>query len=413
MNMLLVLAGTIALAALLGFGWAFTRLRRTEAELQQARDRMIRAEALAEAAEAAKAQVGDAFKAMSAEAVNKAAEDLLKRADETFASRDRLAQERLAAQLKPVADTLAKFEAQVGEIEKARAEHHGGMKQQIEALMNASAMTQAEARRLADALKRGPGVRGRWGEQTLRNVLEAAGMAGRFDFEEQVSVAAEDGRLRPDVVVTLPGGGAFVVDSKVSLNAYLEAQETLDDAAREALMVQHAESVKRHVGDLSRKAYWEQFDRDGKRSPDFVAMFVPGDSFLCAALDRAPELMTDALARRVVIVTPTTLFALCKAVAYGWRAESQAINAAKVAELGKDLYARLSVMGAHVAGLGKALDQATGKYNAFVGSLESQVLSQARRFEDLEVDHAGKEIAELAPLENTTRPLIKLAAPAE
>jgi DNA recombination protein RmuC len=142
-------------------------------------------------------------------------------------------------------------------------------------------------------------------------------------------------------------------------------------------------------------------------------MFVPGDSFLCAALDRAPELMTDALARRVVIVTPTTLFALCKAVAYGWRAESQAINAAKVAELGKDLYARLSVMGAHVAGLGKALDQATGKYNAFVGSLESQVLSQARRFEDLEVDHAGKEIAELAPLENTTRPLIKLAAPAE
>jgi DNA recombination protein RmuC len=148
----------------------------------------------------------------------------------------------------------------------------------------------------------------------------------------------------------------------------------------------HAESVRRHLNELSKRAYADQFER----SPDFVAMFIPGDSFLCAALDRMPDLMTEGLAKRVVIVTPTTLFGLCKAVAYGWRAEEQAKNAAEVAELGKTLYQRLSVMGGHVAAMGKALEQATGKYNAFVGSLESQVLTQARRFEELQVDHAGR-----------------------
>ncbi|MDP8915900.1 MAG: DNA recombination protein RmuC, partial [Pseudomonadota bacterium] len=383
-----------------------TRADEAEARLGRAAAEVARLEERARLLESTGAKVEDAFKAMSAEAVAKSAEELLKRAEEAFQSRDRIAQERLARQLQPVAETLTRFEAQVSALEKTRAEETGGLKQQIEALMQASAATQTEARKLTDALKRGPGVRGRWGEQTLRNVLEAAGMDGRFDFTEQLSVAGEDGRLRPDVVVKLPGGGSFVIDAKVSLNAFLDAQETKDDAAHEAALHLHAESVKRHMGELSRKAYWDQFDR----SPDFVAMFIPGDAFLCAALDRAPDLMTEALARRVVIVTPTTLFALLKAVAYGWRAEEQAANAAQVAELGKTLYQRLSVMGGHAAALGKALDGATAKYNAFVGSLESQVLTQARRFEELSVDHAGKEIPELAPLESAARPLLKLAA---
>lgn len=416
---LAVLAALCALAAV--WAWSGARRERARAEAAEAKAQALEARLGQTGAELARleersrhleqtsAKVEDAFKAMSAEAVARSADELLKRAEEAFQSRDRLAQERLAKQLQPVAETLTRFEAQVGALEKARAEETGGLKAQIEALMQASTATQTEARRLTDALKRGPGVRGRWGEQTLRNVLESSGMHGRFDFQEQVSIAADGGRLRPDVVVNMPGGGRFVIDAKVSLNAYLDAQETKDEAAHEAALQLHAESVKRHMCELSGKAYWAALEADGQRSPDFVAMFIPGDAFLCAALDRAPDLMTDALARRVVIVTPTTLFALLKAVAYGWRAEEQAANAAQVAELGKTLYQRLSVMGGHAAALGKALDGATAKYNAFVGSLESQVLTQARRFEELSVDHAGKEIPELTPLEAATRPLIKLA----
>ena len=419
MNTLVLVLGDVAGLAAVAALWAWSAARRERARaetaegdvreltarLAKAGADLARLEERARNLDDASTKVAETFKAVSAEAVAQSAEALLKRAEEAFQSRDRLAQERLSKQLAPVAETLQRFEQQVQNLEKVRAEDTGGLKAQIEALMNASAMTQTETRRLADALKRGSGVRGRWGEQTLRNVLETAGMAGRYDFEEQVSVSGEDGRLRPDVVVKLPGGGVFVIDSKVSLNAFLDAQEATDDLTREAALASHAESVKRHVTDLSRKAYWDQFER----SPDFVAMFLPGDAFLCAALDRAPDLMTDALGRRVVIVTPTTLFALCKAVAYGWRAEQQAENAARVAELGKVLYARLSAMGGHVAAMGRALGTATDKYNAFVGSLESQVLTQARRFEDLQVDHAGKEIPELPPLESGVRPLIKLA----
>ncbi len=409
---LLALPGVVAaLWALNGHKRERERADRLGDELRLAQDRAIRAEAKAEAAEAAKGEVGDTFRAMSAEALGRTSEELLKRAEEAFVSRDRLAQERLHAQLKPVADTLAKFEQQVATLEKERSEQHGGLKMQLEQLATATQLTQTEARRLTDALKRGPGVRGRWGEQTLRNVLEAAGMHGRYDFQEQSSYDGELGRLRPDVVVQLPGGGAFVIDSKVSLNAYLDAHESQDDAQRETLMGQHADSVRRHAGELGAKAYWSALEKAGVRSPDFVAMFIPGDAFLCAALDRQPELMTDALANRVLVVTPTTLFALCKAVAYGWRAERQAENAAQVAELGKDLYARLSVMSGHVAGLGRALDQATGKYNAFVGSLESQVLTQARRFEELKVEHQGKSLPDLPPVETAVRPLAKLAPP--
>jgi len=348
------------------------------------------------------------LKAQAAQSAQVVADQLVQRASETFRSQEALALERMAGQLKPVSETLAKCELQVAAMEKARAEDQGGLKQQITELLKASADTQFEARKLSAALRRGAGVQGRWGEQTLRNVLEAAGLQHRFDFDEQVSVDSDEGRRRPDVTVRLPGGGVLVVDAKCSLNAFLEAQEIADEAGREAALVRHAQSVREHLRGLASRAYAQQFER----SPDLVAMFVPGDGFLAAALERLPDLLSDAMAQKVVLVTPTTLFALCKAVAYGWRAEDQAKNAEQVAALGRDLYKRLSVMGGHVAGVGKALEVAVTKYNAFVGSMESQVLTQARRFEELAVDHQGHELTELQPVETLPRPLAKLA-PAE
>jgi len=335
------------------------------------------------------------------------AEQVMKRADETFHNREQLAQARLEAQLKPVAETLAKFQEQVVAVEKTRAEETGGLKEQISQLLQASSATQAEARKLSAALRRGAGVQGRWGEQTLRNVLEAAGLHNRYDFDEQTSTDSEEGRRRPDVTVRLPGGAVFVIDAKCSLNAFLEAQDAPDEASREAAYLRHAQSVRAHMQGLSAKAYWDQFNQG---SPDFVAMFIPGDSFLAAALERAPDLMTEAMDRRVLVVTPTTLFALCKAVVYGWRVEEQAANAQEISKLGRELYKRLSVMGGHASSVGKALEAAVSRYNQFVGSLETQVMTQARRFEDLKVDHEGKELAELAPVETGIRPLAKLAA---
>jgi DNA recombination protein RmuC len=202
----------------------------------------------------------------------------------------------------------------------------------------------------------------------------------------------------------MPGGGVFVIDAKVSLNGFMESLEAVDDAARDAALTRHGASVRAHMGQLSANAYWDQF----ATSPDFVAMFVPGDGFLAAALDRLPDLMTEAMDRKVLLVTPTTLFALCKAVAYGWRVDEQSKNADQVAKLGKELYKRLSVMGGHAAALGKALDGAVGRYNSFVGSLESQVMTQARRFEELAVDHEGKDLIALEPVETAVRPVTKL-----
>ncbi len=375
---------------------------RLKAELTAAQDRL-------KLEEDARSTMGEFLKAQAAQSASAVADELLKRADDNFKNREQLATARLEAQLKPVAETLAKFEKQVQAIEKTRAEEAGGLKAQIAALMEASTATQAEARKLSAALRRGAGVQGRWGEQMLRNVLEMAGLQAKIDFEEQASTDTEEGRRRPDVVVKLPGGGVFVIDAKCSLNAFLEAQEATDEAARETGFARHAQSVKSHIQGLAQKAYWDQFEA----SPDFVAMFVPGDGFLAAALDRSPELMTEAMDRKVVLVTPTTLFALCKAVAYGWRVEKQALNAAHIADLGRELYKRISVMGGHASAVGKALDAAVSRYNAFVGSLESQVMTQARRFEDLKVEHEGKKIEEVSTVEGGVRPLAKLASEAD
>ena len=402
MNSLLIFLVIALVAAAIGFTWALMergRANRAEARAWALQDSASRLKLIEE-------QGGRNAAIIQAEAANAIAEQVLKRADETFHNREQLAQARLEAQLKPVAESLAKFQEQVVAVEKTRAEETGGLKAQISQLLLASTATQEEARKLSAALRRGAGVQGRWGEQTLRNVLEAAGLHNRYDFDEQTSTDTEEGRRRPDVTVRLPGGAVFVIDAKCSLNAFLDAQDATDDAIREACYVRHAQSVRAHMIGLSGKTYWDQFNQG---SPDFVAMFIPGDSFLAAALDRMPELMTEAMDKRVLVVTPTTLFALCKAVVYGWRVEEQAANAQEISKLGRELYKRLSVMGGHAASVGKALEAAVGRYNSFVGSLETQVMTQARRFEDLQVDHEGKELPELGPVETGIRPLTKLA----
>ena len=400
--MCLSAVAVLALAGFLGALKALFRERNRSGDLDR---RLAAAEERGKQLEANRTDSNELLRAQAAESAGVVADQLVARASETFRTQEQLAHARLDGQLKPVAEMLIKFEQQVQAIEAKRNEESGRLKEQISQLMRASTETQFEARKRAAARRRGAGVQGRWGEQTLRNVLEAAGLTHRFDFEEQVSVDTEDGRLRPDVKVRLPGGAVFVIDAKCSLNAFLEAQDALEDHVRETAYLRHAQSVRAHMQSLSAKAYWDQFET----SPDFVAMFVPGDGFLAAALERLPDLMSEAMDKRVILVTPTTLFALCKAVAYGWRVEDQARGAAKTAELGRELYKRLSVMGGHASALGKALESAVGRYNSFVGSLESQVMTQARRFEDLASDHEGKELPELSPVETAVRPLAKLS----
>jgi DNA recombination protein RmuC len=394
MNTTVLLAVALAVVALAAIAWAFRE--RSRAALAEAKLAMVEGQA------ETNAELIRAQGTQSAEAV---AQALIRQTEETFKAREEFAKRSIEAQLKPVAETLAKFQEQVAAVEKVRVEETGGLKAQIAALMTASVATQDEARKLSAALRRGAGVQGRWGEQTLRNVLEAAGLSHRYDFNEQTSTDTEEGRRRPDVTVTMPGGGLFVIDAKCSLNAFLDLQDAVDDAGREAAGVRHVQSVRGHVQGLSAKAYWEQFDA----SPDFVVMFVPGDSILAAALDRAPDLMTEAMDKRVIIATPSTLFALCKAVVYGWRVEEQAANARHIAELGRELYKRIAVMGGHASSVGKALEAAVSRYNQFVGSLETQVLTQARRFEDLKVDHQGKAVEVIEPLDTAVRPLAKLS----
>ena len=404
MNASLIAFVAASVVAVIALAWALMERRRAaaaETRNWELRERHAETEARMRLFEDQAAANAEYLRAQAAQSAGAVAEELLKRTDETFRNRELLARERMEAQLKPVADTLAKFQEHVTALEKTRSEETGGLKEQLAALMSASSATRDEARKLTEALRGNTGRRGRWGEQTCRNVLEAAGMAGRFDFIEQSSSSDDAGnRQRPDFVVKLPGSGMFVIDAKVPLSFADEADGDTDAQAR-AVSLRTAASLKTHVKQLASKAYQDQF----QPSPDFVAMFVPGDSFLSAALDHEPELMTQAMASRVVIVTPTTLFALCKAVAYGWRAEEQGANAEKIAALGQELYKRLSVMGAHVAGLGKSLDQAVGRYNQFVGSLESQVMVSARRMEELGGDHQGRTLPEGEQIDKSARAL--------
>ena len=331
------------------------------------------------------------------------------------AKRLRARNEDLADRLTDVTAELSAVKERARNLEDAKAAmseqfqlvSHQAMQASSDSLLKRAEESFVAREKLANSLRRGAGVQGRWGEETLRNVLQAAGLT-RFDFIEQQNLDTDEGRRRPDVVVRMPGdkaNGVFVIDSKVNLTAFLDSMDALDDEAREAALQRHTQGLRAHVRDLAGKAYWDQFK---DQSPDFVALFIPGDGFLAAALDRMPQLMNEAMDKKVIIVTPTTLFALCKAVAYGWRVEDQMKNASHIADLGRELYKRLSVMGGHVSDVGTALGRAVDKYNAFVGSLDSQVLTQAKKFEELQVEHQGKPVPELPPVEAQPRASNKL-----
>ena len=407
--LLLTFVGCVAL----WFDGKRLRARNDElnAQLLQASTELSRLGERARNLEEARAAMSEQFQLVSHQAMEQSAASLLKRAEENFVARERLAMERMDGSVKPVAEMLTRFELQVKAMEEARATDTGGLKQQISDLLAASVATREVTSKLAGTLQRGAGVQGRWGEEVLRNVLQAAGLSARYDFIEQHNLDTEEGRRRPDVVVRMPGdtsNAVFVIDAKVNMTAYLDAANATDEVMREAHLKRHAAAMRTHIKDLSAKAYWDQFK--DQASPDFVAMFVPGDGLLAAALEHAPDLMTEAMDKKVIIVTPTTLFALCKAVAYGWRVEDQMKNANHIADLGRELYARLSVMGGHVTSLGDSLGRAVDKYNSFVASLETKVLTQARRFEELQVDHEGKSLPDVKAIEAQPRAAAKLAA---
>jgi DNA recombination protein RmuC len=361
---------------------------------------------LREAKDALAAQFGQVGQKLLAEAQDR----FLQRANERFRESEETAGQNLKAMLQPVSDRLQRYEEGVAKVEAERRDAFGELRGQIEQMRLGQETVRSEAARLVNALRNAPKARGRWGEQQLRNVLESCGLSEHADFQTEVSVTdAEGARFRPDVIVRIPGGKSLVIDAKVSLNAYQDAFGAVDEAERTAGLTAHAAAMRAHVNSLGAKAYWNQFDD----APDYVVMFVPGEHFLSAALEHDPSLWDYAFDRKVLLATPTNLIAISRTVAAVWRQEILAKEAREIAQLGKDLYARLSVMGGHVAKLGKNLDTAMTAYNQFVGSLESQVLTQARRFEALKIDTAGKAIEAPPVVEQAARPLTKLIAEAD
>ena len=356
---------------------------------------------LREAKEALSAQFGQVGQKLLAEAQDR----FLQRANERFRESEETASQHLRAMLQPVSERLQRYEEGVQKVEAERRDAFGELRGQIEQMRVGQESVRSEAAKLVNALRNAPKARGRWGEQQLRNVLESCGLSEHADFATEVSVTAPDGaRFRPDVIVRIPGGKSLVIDAKVSLNAYQDAFGAVDEAERAAGLTAHAAAMRAHVNGLGAKAYWNQFDD----APDYVVMFVPGEHFLSAALEHDPTLWDYAFDRKVLLATPTNLIAIARTVSAVWRQELLAAQAREIAQLGKDLYARLSVMGGHVAKLGKNLDTAMTAYNQFVGSLESQVLTQARRFEALKIDTAGKSIEAPPVSEQSARPLTKL-----
>ncbi len=343
--------------------------------------------------EAERAGAGDRFRALADEALAATSEQFLALAHQRLAAEHQtqageLAQREQAvrAMVEPLGRTLDQVRAEIVAAERARAEGHAALGEQVRAMRDASEQLRGETGRLVTAL-RSSQVRGRWGEVQLRRVVEAAGMLAHVDFVEQEQVRTDDGLLRPDMVVRLAGGKHVVVDAKVAFLGYLEATETDDEAVRAQRLAAHARHVRKHVDDLASKRYWDQF----APAPEFVVMFVPAESFLHAAADQDPTLVEYAFERNVVLATPVTLLTLLRTVAYAWRQDALAANAQQVLTLGKELHGRLATMGGHLARLGRAIDAAAGAYNQTVGSLESRVLVSARRFADLHVVDGGLE----------------------
>jgi DNA recombination protein RmuC len=354
----------------------------------------------------AREELTDTFKALSADALRSSGESFLELAKKQLEtvlaeSKGDLEKRREAIEglVKPLREALKGYEEHLRSLEKSRKEAYGGLQEQLKSLATAHSELKQETGNLVTAL-RNPQVRGRWGEVSLHRVVELAGMSEHCDFSEQVSVSSEEGRVRPDMVVHLPAGRQIVVDAKVSLDAYLNALAAETEPERQRCLAEHARQTRDHMDALVRKSYWDQFES----APEFVVMFIPGESFFGAAVDNDPSLIEDGMKNRVVLATPTTLIALLRAVAYGWRQEQLAKNAQEISDLGRQLYDRLRVLAEHLTRIGGGLERAIGAYNDAVGSMERRVFPAARRFGELGVT-ATAEIPPIEPVETAPRRL--------
>lgn len=347
----------------------------------------------------------DTFNALSADALKsnnqlflelarKTLENLLTEARGDLGKR----QEAIDGMIKPLKEALEQFQLRIREIESAREQAYGGLRRHLEDLTRTHERLQKETTNLVTALK-APQVRGRWGEITLRRVVEVAGMSRYCDFEEQPSVETEEGRKRPDLIVKLPGDRTVVVDAKVPLKAYMDATESQDENSRQKALLRHAQAVKNHMQLLGSKAYWNQFSP----SPDFVVLFLPGESFFSAALEQDRNLIEDGISKRVILATPTTLIALLRTVAYSWQQQQVAENARRIWQAGTELFDRVYKFSDHLSKVRDGLNKATESYNAAIGSWTSRVVPSARRLKELGAAPQEKEIVEIEPIETPLR----------
>ena len=376
---------------------------KAETQLTEALRRLEEERALLEQAQT---KLTDTFKAVASDTLDHSTTAFLKLAKESFEkvlteARGDLGkrQEAIQGLVQPLTSSLKQFQEHVQTIEKNRQEAYSGLTEHLKILSATQQQLQKETANLVTALRR-PEVRGRWGEMTLRRVVELAGMSEHCDFAEQVTAESEDGRQRPDLIVRLPAEREIVVDAKVSLEAYLDAVAAETEEQRKSAMRRHASQVRNHMNGIADKRYWAQFNR----APEFVIMFIPGESFFGAAVDADPSLLEDGLKKRVVLATPTTLIALLRAVAYGWRQERITQNAQEISELGKELYNRMTKLADYLNQIGKGLAGANNAFNKAVGSLEARVLPAARRFKDLGAA-TGSEVPPIEPIETIPRAL--------
>jgi DNA recombination protein RmuC len=420
MNAILLLIGLLLGAAVgvaLGYLLAQRRLVRATTDLaaraatadERARAAADRAALLERAAQEKASmldgQLAERFESLSAQALDRSARTLLELAEGRLTAASATATGELDSRkaaveqlVQPLRDTLTRLEVQLREAEAARRSSHAALTEQVSMARQTSDQLRTQTQALVTALRR-PEARGRWGEMQLRRVVELAGMASKCDFDEQVGISTVDGAIRPDMVVRLAGGKNIVIDSKVSLAAYLEAAESADENARADRLAAHARHVREHVDRLAAKAYWAALSP----SPEFVVLFIPGEAFLAPALERDPALLEYAMASRVHIATPTTLVTMLRTAQYAWQQAALSDHARVVFDLGRELYDRIASLGRHVDGLGRALTTAVSTYNRTVGSLESRVLVSARKLSELGVVEA--ELEQPRPVEEMVRPL--------
>jgi DNA recombination protein RmuC len=402
------LAAGLLLGSLISWLIFRSRQRRLQESVESLNDRLKDQDALQaereSAFEAATSRLAKAFSDLSNQSLKANSENFLRLAEQNLGAQHERAKRELGDReqavenlVKPIKDALHQSQAQIAALEKSRSEAYGGIKSQLETMqINQQSLTQ-ETQNLVNALRR-PEVRGRWGEITLRRLVELAGMVEHCDFQEQVHVSNDEKIIRPDMIVRMPDHRELVVDVKTPLDAYLEAIEAKDDKQRKLGLERHARNVRDHVRKLASKTYWEQFPK----SPEFVILFIPGDQFLSAALNEDPDLIEYSLSEQIILATPTSFVALLKAVAYGWRQLVLADNAQEIRKLAEDLYGRLTAFAGHMNKVGKQLASSVENYNRAVGSLERKVLPGARKFVELGI-RPKKEIEQIEPLESLPR----------